>query len=78
MFVKRIDADKDSFITQTELKDWIHYTQQKYIRDNVDHTWRVHNPENKEKLSWEDYSQQSYGFIKGYFVYFVIFKLNVL
>lgn len=62
---KKIDADNDGFISHIELKDWIRYTQQKYMRDNVHRSWKMHNPENKEKLSWEEYSNLVYGFMKG-------------
>ncbi|XP_014282379.1 calumenin isoform X1 [Halyomorpha halys] len=64
LIVKKIDSDKDGFITHIELKDWIRYTQQKYMRDNVDRTWKMHNPENKENITWKDYSEQVYGFMK--------------
>ncbi|CAH1393832.1 unnamed protein product [Nezara viridula] len=64
LIVKKIDSDKDGFVTHVELKDWIRYTQQKYMRDNVDRTWNMHNPENKDKISWKEYSEQVYGFMK--------------
>lgn len=61
----KIDTNSDSLVSHDELKEWIHYTQQKYMRDNVQRTWKMHNPENKDKISWEEYSNLVYGFMKG-------------
>lgn len=47
-------------MTQEELKDWIMYTQQRYIRDDVERQWSSHNPEGKEKLPWTEYKNMVY------------------
>lgn len=49
----KIDADSDGFVTLVELKDWIRYTQKRYIEEDVDRHWKQHNPENDELISWE-------------------------
>ncbi|KAK9497253.1 hypothetical protein O3M35_004607 [Rhynocoris fuscipes] len=64
LIVDKIDSDADGFVSHTELKDWIRYTQQKYVRDNVERTWKSFNPENKDKISWQEYSDQVFGFMK--------------
>lgn len=53
LIVDKIDQDKDGFITLVELKDWIRYTQRRYIADDVERQWKQHNPENKPSLTWE-------------------------
>lgn len=60
-----MDADSDGFVNQDELREWTRYTLQKYMRDNLERTWRKNNPENKDKLTWEEYSNLVYGFMKG-------------
>lgn len=60
LIVDRIDHDKDGYVTQEELKDWIMYTQQRYIRDDVERQWSSHNPEGKEKLPWTEYKAMVY------------------
>ncbi|XP_020291576.1 calumenin-B isoform X2 [Pseudomyrmex gracilis] len=60
LIVDRIDKDKDGYVTQEELKDWIMYTQQRYIRDDVERQWSSHNPEGKEKLPWTEYKNMVY------------------
>ena len=55
IIVDKIDKDSDGYVTQEELKDWIMYTQQRYIRDDVERQWVSHNPMGKEKLSWTEY-----------------------
>ncbi|XP_014259839.1 calumenin-B [Cimex lectularius] len=64
LIVDKIDKDQDGFVTTEELKDWIKYTQEKFIRDNVDRMWNNHNPQGAEKLGWDEYSESVYGFMK--------------
>lgn len=63
IIVDKIDKDKDGSVTLDELKDWIKYTQRKYIMDDVDRQWSSHNPDNKEKITWEEYKKTTYGFM---------------
>lgn len=63
IIVDKIDNDKDGFISLVELKDWIRYTQKRYIEEDVDRHWRQHNPDNEETVSWETYRKNVYGFM---------------
>lgn len=36
-----------------ELKNWISFTQRRYIEDDVNRQWKQHNPDNVDKLHWE-------------------------
>lgn len=63
IIVDKIDKDNDGFVTQEELKDWIRYTQQRYIRDDVERQWKSHNPDDKDTISWESYKNLVYGFM---------------
>ncbi|KAH8372502.1 hypothetical protein KR093_011773, partial [Drosophila rubida] len=63
LIVDRIDEDKDGFLTLAELKNWIQYTQRRYIDEDVGRLWRQHNPENNETISWEAYRKTVYGFM---------------
>lgn len=65
LIVDKIDGDKDGFVSQEELKDWIRYTQRRYILDDVDRQWKTHNPEEKETISWDQYKKMLYGFMDG-------------
>ncbi|KYN06652.1 PREDICTED: calumenin-B [Cyphomyrmex costatus] len=61
IIVDKIDKDSDGYVTQEELKDWIMYTQQRYIRDDVERQWASHNSIGKEKLTWTEYKDMVYG-----------------
>lgn len=63
LIVEKIDKDQDGFVTKEELKDWIKYTQRRYIHNDVETQWRTHNPENKDKIEWSDYKKMVYGFM---------------
>ncbi|XP_014356875.2 calumenin-B [Papilio machaon] len=63
IIVDKIDSDNDGFVTLVELKDWIRYTQKRYIEEDVERHWKQHNPENDELLPWEAYRKNVYGFM---------------
>lgn len=63
LIVDKIDSDKDGFVTKEELRDWIKYTQMRYIRDDVERLWKHHNPDEKEKIYWDEYRKAVYGFL---------------
>ncbi|XP_063978798.1 calumenin [Diachasmimorpha longicaudata] len=63
IIVDKIDKDKDGFVTKEELKDWIRYTQLRYIRDDVERQWKSHNPEENDTISWTKYKKLVYEFM---------------
>nr|CAD7573721.1 unnamed protein product [Timema californicum] len=73
LIVDKIDKDEDGFVNQEELKDWIQFTQKRYIVDDVERQWKTHNPENKEKITWDEYKKMVYGFMDGQYHGFSLF-----
>lgn len=63
VIVDKMDHNKDGFVDQEELKDWITYTLKRYLRDNVERTWESHVQPGKDKITWDEYSKQVYGFM---------------
>lgn len=63
LIVDRIDEDKDGFVTISELKRWIEYTQRRYIDEDVDRQWKQHNPNDNDTITWESYRRDVYGFM---------------
>ncbi|XP_039617371.1 calumenin-A isoform X1 [Polypterus senegalus] len=61
MFFDKIDADKDGFVTDEELKAWIKKAQKKYIFENVDRQWHDFDINNDGVISWEEYRNVTYG-----------------
>lgn len=37
----------------SELKNWISFTQRRYIDDDVNRQWKQHNSENTKEFNWE-------------------------
>ena len=58
-----MDHNKDGFINHEELKDWIRFTQKRYIMEDVDRQWKQQNSENDDKIKWEAYKKLVYGFL---------------
>ena len=63
IIVDRIDSNEDGYVTLDEMRDWIRFTQQRYISEDVDRQWTQHNVDNKDKLTWDEYRQLVYGFL---------------
>lgn len=63
IIVDKIDSDKDGFVNLSELKNWIQFTQKRYIEDDVNRQWKQHNSENNETIHWEAYRKIVYGFM---------------
>ncbi|XP_041973241.1 calumenin-B isoform X2 [Aricia agestis] len=67
LIVDKIDADKDGYISMVELKDWIRYTQTRYILEDVERHWKQHNrttiDDDQEVITWDSYRQEVYGFM---------------
>lgn len=61
--VDKIDSNKDGTVNEKELRNWIEYTQKRYINDDVKRQWMANNPENKETMHWQEYKAMVYGFI---------------
>ncbi|XP_066138917.1 calumenin [Euwallacea fornicatus] len=63
LIVDKIDKNTDGFISRDELKDWIRYTQKRYISDDVNRQWKQQNPDDNPTVSWDSYQKMVYGFL---------------
>ncbi|XP_059610497.1 calumenin [Phlebotomus argentipes] len=63
VIVEKIDSDGDKLVDLGELKNWIQFTQRRYIEDDVERQWKQHNPSGNETIPWEAYRKAVYGFM---------------
>ncbi|KAK9876619.1 hypothetical protein WA026_013997 [Henosepilachna vigintioctopunctata] len=63
IIVDKIDNNKDGYVSREELKDWIKFTQKRYISEDTNRQWKQHNPEEKEALPWDEYEKLVYNFV---------------
>lgn len=63
IIVDKIDSNKDGFVSRDELKEWIRFTQKRYITEDINRQWAQHNPENHPKIHWDTYQKLVYGFM---------------
>ncbi|XP_077452728.1 calumenin-B [Stigmatopora argus] len=61
--VERIDKDQDGFVTTEEMKDWIRYTQKKWMFEDANRQWKTYDINNDGKLEWEEYKNSTYGYM---------------
>lgn len=65
VIVDKIDKNNDEYVTQEELKDWIKFTQNHYIMNDVNSQWETHKPMDNGKLSWALYRKNTYDYMSG-------------
>lgn len=59
----KLDANKDGRVTEDELRDWIAYSQKRYIHEDVDRQWKAFGRlKDDETLSWAEMLKTAYGF----------------
>jgi len=59
----KVDKDSDGFVTEKELKDWIHYTQNRYILSDVEKQMKQSDTDKSGSIDWEEYKKSTYGFM---------------
>lgn len=59
----KIDKNGDKFVDLSELRAWIEFSQKRYIHDDVERQWKVHNPNDTDAIEWEVYKHTVYGFL---------------
>jgi len=59
----KVDKDGDGKVTEDELKDWIKFTQKKYVWDDSEKQMKQ-SDENKDGfITWTEYKNTTYGFM---------------
>ncbi|XP_041833191.1 calumenin-A-like isoform X1 [Melanotaenia boesemani] len=61
IIVDKIDENKDSFVSEEELKLWIKNAQKKHIYESVEHQWNDFDLNNDGSITWEEYRNVTYG-----------------
>ena len=52
IIVDKIDTNTDGYVSVEELRDWIKFTQNRYVSEDVEKQWSIHKPEAKETINW--------------------------
>ena len=66
VIVDKIDQDEDGKITQTELEEWIHFSQTRYVREDAESQFKSYNTNGDDKIEWEEYMKAAYGFFEDH------------
>ena len=61
--VDKIDKDEDKKVTKDELIAWICYMQTRDIKADADQQFKLHDINKDEKVAWEEYKENTYGFL---------------
>ena len=61
VLVKRVDSDKDGLVTEEELTKWVKEVFTKRLEDGVEEDAKMKDENKDGKITWEEYSKNSYG-----------------
>jgi Ca2+-binding EF-hand superfamily protein len=53
----------DGFVTEDELKKWIQYTQNRYIREDSEKQLKQNDEDKDGFVTWDEYKKSTYGFL---------------
>ena len=59
----RIDKNGDGEVTEDELKNWIKYTQNKYIWEDAAKQMQSSDENSDGYVDWTEYKKSTYGFV---------------
>ncbi|KAL5007837.1 hypothetical protein ScPMuIL_016643 [Solemya velum] len=62
LIVDKIDKDRDGYVTEEELIDWIQYVQKRYVITDTERMWKDHDVDDDSTLKWEPYQKRTYGY----------------
>ena len=61
VLVKRVDADKDGFVSEEELTKWVKEVFSKRLTDGVEEDAKSKDTDGDGKVTWDEYTKGSYG-----------------
>ena len=61
VLVKRVDSDKDGFVTEEELTNWVKEVFKKRLAEGVAEDAKTKDADNNGKITWDEYTKGSYG-----------------
>ena len=59
-----MDKSGDGLVTEEELKEWIQFTQKRYIWDDAEKQMKQNDMDKDGKIAWDEYKNSTYGFIE--------------
>jgi len=60
----KVDKSGDGLVTEEELKEWIQFTQKRYIWDDAEKQMKQNDMDKDGKIAWDEYKNSTYGFIE--------------
>ena len=63
IIVDKMDKNGDKKITEEELKNWITFTQNRYIEEDTRKQFEQHDTDQDRKINWEEYRKSTYGYL---------------
>ena len=74
----KVDKDHDGAVTEQELKDWIHFTQNRYIMKDVEKQMQQTDLDKDGTIDWNEYKKATYGFMEDESSKYLSISLSLL
>ncbi|XP_057290382.1 calumenin-like [Hydractinia symbiolongicarpus] len=59
----KVDKNGDGAVTEEELKEWIQFTQNKYIWEDAEKQMKQNDLDKDGQITWDEYKKSTYGFM---------------
>lgn len=75
-----MDKNGDGAVTEEELKEWIQFTQNKYIWEDAEKQMKQNDLDKDGQITWDEYKKSTYGFMddSGIFLTILLLLYNML
>lgn len=61
IIVDRIDVDRDGYVTEKELEEWVRHVGNRYIMDDVMRQWEHYDIDKSDHVTWDEFRKATFG-----------------
>jgi hypothetical protein len=61
ILVDKIDANKDGYVTEKELEEWVRHVANRYIMDDVMRQWEHYDADKDDYVTWDEFKAATFG-----------------
>jgi Ca2+-binding EF-hand superfamily protein len=61
IIVDKIDVNKDGYVTEKELEEWVRHVANRYIMDDVMRQWEHYDADKDDYVTWDEFKAATFG-----------------
>nr|XP_002123414.1 calumenin-B [Ciona intestinalis] len=64
IIVDQVDKNRNGQVTETELLEWIKFTQKRYVDEDAEKQFKIYDKNNDNMVHWDEYKVTTFGFLE--------------